>query len=84
MDVRTLFMKKQNLTIGFIGQGWVGRHYADAFEQSGFITVRYGLEPQYVVLVWRAALLLKNQKKLFLKVAGRLGERQLRQHPRQL
>ncbi|OHA17715.1 MAG: hypothetical protein A2664_03825 [Candidatus Taylorbacteria bacterium RIFCSPHIGHO2_01_FULL_46_22b] len=48
MDVRTLFMKKQNLTIGFIGQGWVGRHYADAFEQSGFITVRYGLEPQYV------------------------------------
>lgn len=33
--------------IGFIGQGWIGRHYADDFEHRGFSVVRYGLEPEY-------------------------------------
>jgi len=33
--------------VGFIGQGWLGKNYADDFEQRGFSTVRYGLEPEY-------------------------------------
>lgn len=33
--------------IGFIGQGWIGKHYADDFEQRGYDTVRYGLEEPY-------------------------------------
>lgn len=41
MDIKTT-------TIGFIGQGWIGKHYADDFEQRGYNVVRYGLEPQYV------------------------------------
>ena len=35
------------MTIGFIGQGWIGRNYADDFEKRGFDVVRYGLEPEY-------------------------------------
>lgn len=34
-------------TIGFIGQGWIGKHYADDFEARGFSVIRYGLEPEY-------------------------------------
>lgn len=33
--------------IGFIGQGWIGKNYADDFERRGFETVRYGLEAEY-------------------------------------
>jgi UDPglucose 6-dehydrogenase len=33
--------------IGFIGQGWIGKTYADDFEARGYETVRYGLEPEY-------------------------------------
>ena len=33
--------------IGFIGQGYVGKNYADDFEQRGFSTVRYALEEPY-------------------------------------
>ncbi len=33
--------------IGFIGQGWIGKNYADDFEQRGFSVVRYAKEPQY-------------------------------------
>lgn len=40
-------MKKKNLTIGFIGQGFVGKSYADDFEERGFDVVRYSLEPEY-------------------------------------
>jgi len=41
---------EQNLTrkIGFIGQGWIGKHYADNFEQRGFDVVRYALEEPYI------------------------------------
>jgi nucleotide sugar dehydrogenase len=35
-------------TIGFIGQGWIGKNYADDFEARGFDVIRYSLEPQYV------------------------------------
>jgi len=34
--------------IGFIGQGWIGKNYADDFEKRGFETVRYSLEEPYV------------------------------------
>jgi UDPglucose 6-dehydrogenase len=33
--------------IGFIGQGWIGKHYADDFENRGHAVVRYGLEAPY-------------------------------------
>lgn len=35
------------MKIGFIGQGWIGRHYADDFENRGYETVRYALEEPY-------------------------------------
>lgn len=34
--------------IGFIGQGWIGRHYADEFESRMYAVVRYALEEPYV------------------------------------
>lgn len=34
--------------IGFIGQGWIGKNYADDFENRGFPVVRYSLEEPYV------------------------------------
>jgi hypothetical protein len=30
--------------IGFIGQGWIGKHYADDFEARGFEVTRYAME----------------------------------------
>jgi len=33
--------------IGFIGQGWIGRAYADNFEERGYSVVRYSLEKEY-------------------------------------
>lgn len=33
--------------IGFIGQGWIGKAYADNFENRGFEVIRYALEKQY-------------------------------------
>ncbi|MGC9602317.1 MAG: hypothetical protein ABSE76_01060 [Minisyncoccia bacterium] len=35
------------MQIGFIGQGYIGKNYADDFEQRGYTVVRYSLEPQY-------------------------------------
>lgn len=37
-----------NQRIGFIGQGWIGKNYADDFENRGFEVVRYALEEPYV------------------------------------
>ncbi len=34
--------------IGFIGQGFVGKNYADDFEARGYETVRYALEEPYL------------------------------------
>lgn len=42
-------MDKQNLTIGFIGQGWIGKNYANDFESRGYSTIRYALEAPYLV-----------------------------------
>ena len=36
------------MKIGFIGQGWIGKNYADDFENRGYTVIRYGLEPEYV------------------------------------
>lgn len=33
--------------IGFIGQGFIGKSYADDFEQRGYRVIRYAKEPQY-------------------------------------
>lgn len=33
--------------IGFIGQGWIGRNYADHFQSRGFSIVRYSQEISY-------------------------------------
>ncbi len=35
------------MKLGFIGQGFIGKSYADDYEARGFQTVRYALEPQY-------------------------------------
>lgn len=34
--------------IGFIGQGWIGKHYADDFENRLYNVVRYSLEEPYI------------------------------------
>ena len=34
-------------TIGCIGQGWIGKQYADDFERRGFTVTRYALEEPY-------------------------------------
>ncbi len=36
------------MKIGFIGQGWIGRNYADDFENRGFEVVRYSLDVQHL------------------------------------
>ena len=38
----------QGKQIGFIGQGWIGKNYADDFEKRGFEVVRYALEEPHV------------------------------------
>jgi 3-hydroxyisobutyrate dehydrogenase-like beta-hydroxyacid dehydrogenase len=35
------------MKIGFIGQGFIGRNYADNFEKRGFDIVRYAKEKPY-------------------------------------
>ncbi len=37
-----------NLSIGFIGQGWIGKNYANDFEARGYKVVRYGLESEFL------------------------------------
>lgn len=37
------------MKIGFIGQGFVGKHIADDFERRGHIIVRYALEPEFAL-----------------------------------
>jgi UDP-glucose 6-dehydrogenase len=40
--------KKENQpAIGFIGQGWIGKNYADDFERRGYDVTRYALEEPY-------------------------------------
>src|SRR5580692_663281 len=39
---------KNKPLIGFIGQGWIGKAYADNFEERGYEVVRYALEKPYI------------------------------------
>lgn len=39
-------MNKQK--IGFIGQGWIGKNYADDFEKRGYTVTRYARDKEYV------------------------------------
>jgi nucleotide sugar dehydrogenase len=44
-------MKKKNNDkplIGFIGTGFIGKNYADCFEERGYKVIRYSLDPKYV------------------------------------
>lgn len=41
-------MKDTKPIIGFIGQGYIGKNYADDFERRGYQVVRYALEEPYV------------------------------------
>ncbi|MFA5830980.1 MAG: NAD(P)-binding domain-containing protein [Candidatus Paceibacterota bacterium] len=41
-------MKNTKPTIGFIGQGWIGKNYADNFEERGYKVVRYSREEPYI------------------------------------
>lgn len=36
------------MKIGFIGQGFIGKNYANDFEKRGYSVVRYALEPEYI------------------------------------
>ena len=36
------------MKIGFIGQGWIGKNYANDFEARGYKVVRYALEELYI------------------------------------
>lgn len=36
------------MKIGFIGQGFIGKNYADDFEARGYVVVRYSLQEPYV------------------------------------
>ncbi len=36
------------LKIGFIGQGWIGKNYADDFENRDYDIVRYSLDPAHI------------------------------------
>jgi nucleotide sugar dehydrogenase len=36
------------MRVGFIGQGWIGKHYADDFVARGIDVVRYSLDPQHL------------------------------------
>lgn len=38
---------RNKLLIGFVGQGFVGKSYADDFEKRGYSVVRYALEEMY-------------------------------------
>ena len=36
------------MKVGFIGQGWIGKNYADEFEARNYQVVRYALEKSYL------------------------------------
>ncbi|MBV9159684.1 MAG: UDP-glucose/GDP-mannose dehydrogenase family protein [Candidatus Kaiserbacteria bacterium] len=39
---------KKKPLIGFVGQGYVGKNYADDFEKRGYEVIRYSLEEPYI------------------------------------
>lgn len=48
IEARTTDMKSEaRPTIGYVGQGFIGKNYADELESRGFPVVRYSLEKEY-------------------------------------
>lgn len=45
--MKQMRQQKKKKTIGFIGQGWIGKNYADDFERRGFSVVRYSKDAPY-------------------------------------
>lgn len=45
---RAVLPKRGKPSIGFIGQGFIGKSYADDFEHRGFTVTRYAMEKSYV------------------------------------
>lgn len=41
-------MQRKKPLIGFIGQGWIGKAYADNFEERGYEVIRYSLERPWI------------------------------------
>ncbi len=41
-------MEQKNIKVGFIGQGYVGKNYANDFENRGYQVVRYSLDSEYL------------------------------------
>ena len=41
-------MDKESIKLGFIGQGYVGKNYADDFEKRGYSPIRYSLEEPFI------------------------------------
>ncbi len=39
---------KKGPLVGFVGQGWLGKNYADDFEKRGYSVIRYSLEEPHV------------------------------------
>lgn len=56
-------MENNNLKVGFIGQGWIGKNYADDFESRGIDVVRYDLDEHHLNLP-----LLKECRIVFVAV----------------
>ena len=42
------YMASKKPLVGFVGQGWIGKAYADNFEDRGYEVVRYSLEKPWV------------------------------------
>lgn len=40
--------EKKNIKIGFIGQGFIGKNYADDFEERGFEVIRYSRDLAFI------------------------------------
>lgn len=57
-------MNKPKLSIGFIGQGWIGKNYADNFAERGYEVIRYAMEEPYV----KNKDLIKNCDIVFIAV----------------
>lgn len=47
MDKDSSRPTSNGMKIGFIGQGWIGKNYADNFEERGYEVVRYAKEEPY-------------------------------------
>ncbi|PIQ69065.1 MAG: hypothetical protein COV91_01065 [Candidatus Taylorbacteria bacterium CG11_big_fil_rev_8_21_14_0_20_46_11] len=47
MNKKSQTKKSRKPSIGFIGQGFIGKNYADDFERRGFLVTRYAMEEPY-------------------------------------